>query len=122
MPLNTITFLALQYGPRYNWTSAEQSMLLGSYFWGYLFTTLPGGMLAEWLGGRSVVGWSMAASAVLTAVVPILAGLSYWSVIVMRFATGVAAVSSYFLFENNKNIMFNIVLRNYAGNTIIMTA
>lgn len=84
-------------------------MLLGSYFWGYLFTTLPGGILAEWLGGRSVVGWSMAASAILTAVVPVLAGLSYWSVIVMRFATGVAAVSSCFHLITNKNIISDIV-------------
>lgn len=81
---------APDYGPRYNWTTSEQSLLLGSYFWGYLFTTLPGGLLAEWIGGRSVVGWTMAASAILTAVIPLCAGLSYWLVFILRFATGVA--------------------------------
>lgn len=67
--------------------------MLGSYFWGYLTTTLIGGVLAETYGGRAVVGWSMAFSAVLTVLVPVGAGLSYWVVIVLRFLTGVAAVS-----------------------------
>lgn len=57
----TVYFVSchLQYGPRYDWTPAEQSQLLGSYFWGYLVTSLPGGLLAEWLGGRVVIGYTM---------------------------------------------------------------
>lgn len=82
-----------QYGPRFNWTAADQSLLLGSYFWGYLFTALPGGMLAERFGGRSVVGWSLASSAVLTAGVPVAASWSFWAVFALRFLTGVSGVS-----------------------------
>lgn len=82
-----------QYGPRYNWTRSDQSLLLGAYFWGYLFTCLPGGLLADRFGGRQVVGWSMAFSAVLTAAMPIGASLSLWAVMVLRFLIGVAGVS-----------------------------
>lgn len=68
-------------------------MLLGSYFWGYLVTSLPGGMLAEWLGGKSVVGYTMAASAVVTALIPVSARFSYWLVYALRLVTGILAVS-----------------------------
>lgn len=82
-----------QYGPRYNWTASQESLLLGAYFWGYLVTSLPGGILAEWLGGRAVVGYAMAGSAVFTALTPIAADLSYWGVYAIRLFTGILAVS-----------------------------
>lgn len=50
-------------------------------------------MLAERFGGRAVVGWSLASSALLTAGVPLAASLSFWAVFVLRFLTGVAGVS-----------------------------
>lgn len=81
-------------------------MMLGSYFWGYLVTTLPGGLLAETYGGRAVVGWSMAISVVLTVLVPITAQFSYWAVIALRFLTGVAAVSDYFDFKSTRYFLF----------------
>lgn len=70
--------------------------MLGSYFWGYLVTSLPGGMLAESLGGRNVVGYTMALSAVITALTPIAADISYWCVFAIRIGTGVLAVSNSF--------------------------
>lgn len=49
-------------------------------------------MLAEWLGGRSVVGYTLAGSAILTAFTPIAAETSYWLVFSIRLATGILAV------------------------------
>lgn len=54
-------------------------------------TSLPGGMLAEWLGGRSVVGYTLAASAILTACTPAAADGSYWFVFAIRLCTGILA-------------------------------
>lgn len=82
-----------QYGPRFNWSTSEQSLLLGAYFWGYLVTSLPGGLLAEWLGGRAVVGYTLMGSVVCTALTPIAADFSYWLVFTLRLFTGVLAVS-----------------------------
>lgn len=70
-------------------------MLLGAYFWGYLLTSLPGGMLAEWIGGRTVVGVSMALSAILTALIPFSASISVWAVYGVRVATGILGVSDF---------------------------
>lgn len=82
-----------KYGPRYNWTNTEQSYLLGAFFWGYLVTTLPGGTISEWLGGKDVVTYSMAFSAIFTAVVPIFANVSVWLIFVIRLLTGVSGVT-----------------------------
>ncbi|KAJ6646704.1 Sialin [Pseudolycoriella hygida] len=81
---------APDYGPRYNWTSTEQSYLLGAFFWGYLVTSLPGGTISEWLGGKDVVTYSMALSAIFTAIVPMFSSLSVWIIFVIRLLTGVA--------------------------------
>lgn len=69
-----------------------QSLLLGSYFWGYLFTSLPGGMLAEYIGGKAVVGYTIGASALLTALIPLAAQTSFWAVYTLRVLTGFLAV------------------------------
>ena len=34
------------------WTEPQQGLVLGSYFWGYFLTQLPGGRLAETFGGN----------------------------------------------------------------------
>lgn len=86
-------FFKIKYGPRFNWTSAEQSYLLGAFFWGYLVTTLPGGTISEWLGGKDVVTYSMALSAIFTAVVPMFASVSVWLIFVIRLLTGVSGVN-----------------------------
>lgn len=82
-----------QYGPRYDWTVPEQSVLLGAYFWGYLVTQLPGGLLSEWFGGRHVIGYALALSGVATCLVPISATVSFWLVFVVRVMTGALGVS-----------------------------
>lgn len=86
--------LLRKYGPRYNWTSTEQSHLLGSYFWGYLVTSLPAGVIAEWIGGRTVVGVTMGLSGILTALIPFCAGISFWTLFIVRMSIGVLGVSA----------------------------
>lgn len=36
------------------WTEPNQGLVLGSYFWGYLVTQVPGGRVAELYGGKWV--------------------------------------------------------------------
>lgn len=87
-----IDFFFLQFGPRYNWTVGEQSVLLGSYFWGYLITQIPGGMLSEWYGGRHVIGLAMGLSGIATCMIPFSARLSFWAVFIVRLLTGALGV------------------------------
>lgn len=65
--------------------------MLGSYFWGYLLTSLPGGYLAETFGGRQVGGISMIVSVFSTIMVPLTAPWGLGWVIAARTITGAAA-------------------------------
>lgn len=44
---------------KFKWDSVQQNIILGSFFWGYVLTELPGGRLAEMIGGHRVFGHSM---------------------------------------------------------------
>uniref|UniRef100_A0A1B0G4N9 Uncharacterized protein n=1 Tax=Glossina morsitans morsitans TaxID=37546 RepID=A0A1B0G4N9_GLOMM len=83
-----VTIPSPDYGPRYNWTQNDQALLLGAYFYGYMLTSIPGGILAENFGGTRVLGYSFLLTGVLTALTPAAAALNKWAVFTLRFSQG----------------------------------
>ncbi|KAG5678425.1 hypothetical protein PVAND_008099 [Polypedilum vanderplanki] len=77
------------YGPRYTWSKKDQSMILGGFFYGYLATSLIGGVLSEKFGGRNVVGCSLFFSGIITFVSPFFAQDSFWPIFLTRLMLGV---------------------------------
>ncbi|XP_060662679.1 sialin [Drosophila nasuta] len=73
---------------RFNWDEYQTNFVLGSFFWGYVLTELPGGRLAELIGGVRVFGHSMLWASLLTLVTPLAAHLNYVALIVVRVALG----------------------------------
>ncbi|XP_066530376.1 sialin [Hoplias malabaricus] len=61
--------------PRYPWDSETQGMLLGAFFFGYLFTQIPGGYLAGRFGGKIFLGGGVLGTAALTLLTPLSAQL-----------------------------------------------
>uniref|UniRef100_A0A1B0DPH8 Major facilitator superfamily (MFS) profile domain-containing protein n=1 Tax=Phlebotomus papatasi TaxID=29031 RepID=A0A1B0DPH8_PHLPP len=76
------------YGPRYHWSSSQQGLLLGSYFWGYLISALPGTWLVEKYGGKILITTSFALSVVVTALAPLFASWGFYAMYISRFITG----------------------------------
>lgn len=68
-------------------------MFTGGFFWGYLVTSLLGGVMAERWGGRHVVGISLFLSGIVTGLSPLLARDSFWPIFAARFMLGVLGVS-----------------------------
>lgn len=68
-------------------------MLLGAYFWGYLFSTLIGGFLADKFGAATVILYTMILTCFTTAFCPIGAHVNYWYIYILRFLTGAFGVS-----------------------------
>ncbi|XP_015255340.1 PREDICTED: sialin-like [Cyprinodon variegatus] len=65
--------------PQYSWDSQTQGWLLGSFFFGYLCTQIPGGYLAGHYGGKIFLGLGVFGTALLTLLTPLAAGLgSHW--------------------------------------------
>jgi hypothetical protein len=72
----------------FQWDSYQQNFILGSFFWGYILTELPGGRLAELIGGHRVFGHSMLWASVLTLLTPAAAMLDYTALIILRVLLG----------------------------------
>ncbi|EAT38347.1 AAEL009749-PA, partial [Aedes aegypti] len=79
------------FGPRYRWDQKTQGNILGAYFYGYLLTSLPAGLLAERFGPKLLITVSFVACALTTAVTPLLAELGAWTVIGSRAVIGLLA-------------------------------
>jgi len=77
------------YGPRYEWTRYEQSLVLGSYFWGNTVACSFAGIFAGRYGARNILGCSFGFVAILLAVSSVAAQY-LWLTIFIRFLTGVA--------------------------------
>ncbi len=70
------------------WTEPEQGLVLGSYFWGYLLTQIPGGRMAELFGGKWVFFLAVVMNMVATILSPICAYAGYQYLILMRIIEG----------------------------------
>lgn len=75
-------------GNRFDWDKKTQGLILGSFFWGYIVTQLPGGWIAGRIGGKHVFGWSMLGCAVATLLTPVAARTHVILLMVLRVIAG----------------------------------
>ncbi|CAH0397954.1 unnamed protein product [Chilo suppressalis] len=69
---NSSTFGYRDDGPvLFDWSEATQGLILGSFYYGYILTHIPGGMLAEKFGGKWVLGLGLLSTAICTIITPI---------------------------------------------------
>lgn len=87
-PLTNSSSIAEEVDNRFAWDTYQQNFVLGCFFWGYILTELPGGRLAELIGGRRVFGHSMLWASLLTLITPVAAHLNYVLLIVVRVVLG----------------------------------
>ncbi|XP_076626570.1 putative inorganic phosphate cotransporter isoform X1 [Colletes latitarsis] len=73
---------------RYPWNEYEVNLALGSFFWGYICTELPGGRLAEVVGAKRVFGYSMLVSSAITLFTPLAASYGCIAVAALRAVLG----------------------------------
>ena len=67
-------------------------IILGSFFYGYIFTQLPGGWLAGRVGGKQLFGLGVFCTAVLTLLTPLAANQSLYALIGLRVLEGLGEV------------------------------
>lgn len=80
----------------FNWDPQEQGLILGAFFYGYIFTQIPGGMLAERYGGKWVYGCGALLTGIFTLFTPLAAKNGKIPLFILRFFEG--------LFEVFKNV------------------
>ncbi|KAG8039041.1 hypothetical protein G9C98_003348 [Cotesia typhae] len=55
----------------YHWDESLQGIILSSFYWGYVITHIPGGMLAEKFGGKYSLGLGILSTAIFTLLTPL---------------------------------------------------
>ncbi|PRD25139.1 UNVERIFIED_CONTAM: Sialin [Trichonephila clavipes] len=79
-------------GEQYNWDSKDQGIILGSFFYGYLATQLPGGILAEKFGAKWLYGGGVLVTAIFSLLTPLAADLGTKTFIAIRILEGLGEV------------------------------
>ena len=76
----------------FQWTEVEQGVILGSFFWGYILTQIPGGILTKRYGGKWPLGFGLLISAVFALLTPWAARTSKRLLIAARIIQGMGSV------------------------------
>ncbi|XP_077865450.1 sialin-like [Saccoglossus kowalevskii] len=72
----------------FNWSSYQQGLLLGAFYYGYTITQIPGGWLERKFGGMRVYGGSILLCAIFTMLTPAAAWLGFGAIFTCRFLLG----------------------------------
>ncbi|CAM8935584.1 unnamed protein product [Rhodiola kirilowii] len=79
----------LPMSQEFNWNSATVGLIQSSFFWGYLLTQIVGGIWADKIGGKQVLGFGVIWWSVATVLTPIAAKLGLPYLLVMRAFMGI---------------------------------
>lgn len=58
-------------GGEFEWSEQLQGVILGAFFWGYVITHIPGGILSEKFGGKYTLGLGILSTAIFTVITPV---------------------------------------------------
>jgi MFS family permease len=77
-------------GEFHDWDDHTQAIILGGFFYGYVLTQIPGGIMAERFGAKWIFGGSILITAILSLLGPVAARTHYILFIVTRIGQGLA--------------------------------
>src|SRR5690606_33944637 len=72
----------------FGYSSFQQGLILSSFFFGYIFTQIPGGWIGSKYSGKWVFGLGIFVPALLTLITPLAAQASVWILILVRTFEG----------------------------------
>ncbi|KAL2330289.1 hypothetical protein Fmac_017870 [Flemingia macrophylla] len=79
----------LPMSQEFNWNSATVGLIQSSFFWGYLLTQILGGIWADKLGGKLVLGFGVVWWSMATVLTPIAARIGLPCLLIMRAFMGI---------------------------------
>lgn len=77
----------------FDWDEKTQGEILSSFYFGYVITHIPGGIIAEKYGGKHVVGYGILCTALGTLLTPVAARQGPNWLIAVRFMEGLGEVN-----------------------------
>uniref|UniRef100_A0AAR5QA61 Major facilitator superfamily (MFS) profile domain-containing protein n=2 Tax=Dendroctonus ponderosae TaxID=77166 RepID=A0AAR5QA61_DENPD len=82
----------------YDWDEKTQGLILSAFYWGYVLTHLPGGILAEKFGGKYSLGLGVLSTALFTLITPwviIWTGGNWKVLVALRIIEGLGEGTTY---------------------------
>lgn len=79
----------LPMSKEFNWNSATVGLIQSSFFWGYLLTQIVGGIWADKIGGKLVLGFGVVWWSIATILTPVAARVSLPFLLMMRAFMGI---------------------------------
>ncbi|KAG9135421.1 hypothetical protein Leryth_007186 [Lithospermum erythrorhizon] len=79
----------LPMSKEFNWNSATVGLIQSSFFWGYLLTQIVGGIWADKVGGKLVLGFGVVWWSIATILTPIAARIGLPFLLVVRAFMGI---------------------------------
>nr|CAH7726653.1 unnamed protein product [Callosobruchus chinensis] len=82
----------------YDWDEKTQGLILSSFYWGYVISHLPGGIMSEKFGGKYSLGLGILSTAIFTLITPwvIYATDGDWKALVLlRVVVGLGEGTTY---------------------------
>ncbi|XP_030754320.1 putative inorganic phosphate cotransporter [Sitophilus oryzae] len=82
----------------YEWDEKTQGLILSSFYWGYVITHLPGGILAEKFGGKYSLGLGILSTAIFTLITPfviVATGGNWKALVALRVIEGFGEGTTY---------------------------
>ncbi|XP_039152299.1 putative inorganic phosphate cotransporter isoform X2 [Drosophila simulans] len=77
------------------WDEATQGLVLGSFFYGYVLTQVPGGRMAELYGGKKIYGYGVLITAIFTLITPLAAHWDLPLLVLVRILEGMGEGVTY---------------------------
>lgn len=74
----------------FDWTSDQQAQVLGSFFYGYVLTQIPAGLISNKFGGKWIFGISLLIASVFSCLGPWAAHIDYKVFMATRIVQGLA--------------------------------
>ena len=76
----------------FDWPAETRSLVLGSFYYGYAISQLPGGLLSTYWKSQHVFGLTVSVSGLLCALMPLMAECNVNLLITGRFLMGLIQV------------------------------
>ncbi|XP_010923100.1 probable anion transporter 1, chloroplastic isoform X2 [Elaeis guineensis] len=84
----------LPMSAEFNWNPATVGLIQSSFFWGYLLTQIAGGVWADTVGGKTVLGFGVVWWSIATALTPVAAKIGLPFLLVVRAFMGIGEAYS----------------------------
>ena len=83
----------------FEWDSRQQGVILAAFFYGYITTQIPGGVLAQRFGSKLLLLFGISWTALLTLLTPVLTRWGdFAGIVATRVLEGVGEVGEVFVF------------------------